>query len=86
MRLRSGETLSAAEYKLLKALDPSDHWLTVLDVKVAHLTFCKVLEILGHKCFIEDRRGPEVDALRRALRWLQGGKYRGELFDAEIAC
>lgn len=63
-----------AELKMIRAI--SEHWYNLVTGDTEFNT-PRVFSILAEECFIEDRRGPEVDALRRALGALQKCKiYR----------
>lgn len=57
---------SEAELKLIKAISP--HWYGV--VHKAEVSQPSLYNILAHECFIENKRGSEVDALRRACKAL----------------
>ena len=64
---------SQAEVTLIKELGFS--WL--LDpVSRGSIPEPKVYEIMALECFTDDRKGPAVEALRRAVRAIRNGEYR----------
>jgi hypothetical protein len=64
---------SEQELALISAL--SSHWANT--VKKTYISPLELYEILAVECFLSNRQGPEVDALRRGLAALESCKiYR----------
>ena len=66
--------LSENETKMVMAIDPTGHWVKLMEEGRIMVPMC--LELLGGRMFVENRIGPEVAALRRCLKHLGAGKYR----------
>jgi hypothetical protein len=58
---------SEQEFVLISALSPN--WTNV--IKETYISPLELYKILAIECFLSNRQGPEVDALRRGLAALQ---------------
>jgi hypothetical protein len=67
---------SEKEFAMIKELSP--HWANIIEADIhSNLMPPSVLEILAMECFREDRKGPEVESLRRCMKALKACKpYR----------
>jgi hypothetical protein len=58
---------SASELKLIGCISP--HWLSIIqDDKNGDINPVSIYRILVEKVFIKDKRGPEIEALRRIIK------------------
>lgn len=73
--MSSKSDLSPNERKLIAAIDPDGYWLTI--EARGSIMVPMLLQLLGGVMFVQNRQGPEVEALRRAPGHLARGGYRG---------